>query len=58
VRAIVYTGTSGRQAMGLEERPDPLPGSEELLVAVRFAAMASSGKFGKTLPAFRELASG
>jgi NADPH:quinone reductase-like Zn-dependent oxidoreductase len=58
VRAIVYTGTSGRQVMRLEERPDSSPGSEELLVAVRFAAMASSGKFGKVLLAFRERASG
>jgi NADPH:quinone reductase len=39
VRAIVYTGTGGREVMRFEERPDPAPGSAELLVAVRFAAL-------------------
>jgi NADPH:quinone reductase len=39
VRAIVYTGTSGRRVMRLEERPDPSPGSDDLLVTVRFAAV-------------------
>jgi NADPH:quinone reductase-like Zn-dependent oxidoreductase len=39
VRAIVYTGTGGREVMGFEERPDPAPGSAELLFAVRFAAL-------------------
>jgi NADPH2:quinone reductase len=39
VRAIVYTGTGGREVMGFEERPDLAPGSAELLVAVRFPAL-------------------
>jgi NADPH:quinone reductase-like Zn-dependent oxidoreductase len=39
VRAIVYTGTGGREVMRLEERPDPAPGSNELLVAARFAGV-------------------
>jgi len=39
VRAIVYTGTGGREVMRLEERPDPVPGSEEVLVAARFAGI-------------------
>ena len=39
MRAIVYTGTGGREVMRLEERPDPVPGSEEVLVAARFAGI-------------------
>src|SRR2546428_13231944 len=39
VRAIVFAGTGGREVMRLEERPDPVPGSEELLVAARFAGI-------------------
>jgi len=35
----VYVGTGGREVMRLEERPDPVPGSEELLVAARFAGI-------------------
>jgi NADPH:quinone reductase-like Zn-dependent oxidoreductase len=35
----VYTGTGGREVMRFEERPDPVPGSEEVLVAVRFAGI-------------------
>jgi NADPH:quinone reductase len=39
VRAIVYVGAGGPEVMRLEERPDPVPGTEELLVAARFAAL-------------------
>lgn len=39
MRAIVYTGTGGREVMRFEDRPDPARGSAELLVAVRFAAL-------------------
>ena len=35
----MYVGTGGREVMRLEERPDPVPGSEELLVAARFAGI-------------------
>src|ERR671923_24787 len=42
VRAIVYTGAGGREVMRLEERPDPVPGTEELLVAARFAGINSA----------------
>jgi NADPH2:quinone reductase len=35
----VYTGTGGREVMRLEERPDPAPGSEEVLVAARFTGI-------------------
>ena len=33
MRAIVFTGAGGAEVMSLEERPDPEPGSDELLVA-------------------------
>jgi hypothetical protein len=39
VRAIVFAGTGGRAVMRLEQRPDPVPGSEELLVATTFAGV-------------------
>jgi NADPH2:quinone reductase len=39
VRAIVFTGAGGAEVMRLEERPDPVPGSDDVLVAVRFAAL-------------------
>lgn len=37
VRAIVFAGTGGREVIRLEERPDPLLGSEEVLVAATFS---------------------
>jgi putative PIG3 family NAD(P)H quinone oxidoreductase len=33
MRAIVFTGAGGAEVMKLEERPDPVPGSDEVLVA-------------------------
>jgi NADPH2:quinone reductase len=39
VRAIVFTGTGGREVVQLEERPDPRPGSNEVLVETRFAGI-------------------
>lgn len=39
MRAVVFTGAGGREVMRVEERPDPEPGSEELLVAARFAGV-------------------
>src|SRR5919108_626316 len=42
MRAIVFTGAGGREVMRLEERPDPVPGTEELLVAARFAGINSA----------------
>ena len=35
----MYLGTGGREVMRLEERPDPVPGSEDVLVAARFAGI-------------------
>jgi putative PIG3 family NAD(P)H quinone oxidoreductase len=39
VRAVVFTGTGGREVMRLEDRPDPVPGSDEVLVAARYAGV-------------------
>jgi len=39
VRAVVFEGTDGREVMRLKERPDPVPGSEEVLVGARFAGI-------------------
>lgn len=39
MRAIVYTGAGGAEVMSLEERPDPQPGSDEVVVAARFSGL-------------------
>jgi NADPH:quinone reductase-like Zn-dependent oxidoreductase len=39
MRAIVFAGVGGPEVMRLEERPDPVPGDGEVLVAARFAAL-------------------
>ena len=42
MRAIVFAGVGGPEVMRLEERPDPVPGDGEVLVAVRYAALNSA----------------
>ncbi len=39
MRAIVFTGAGGNEVVTLEERPDPAPQGEDVLVAVRFAGL-------------------
>lgn len=39
MRAVVFTGKGGNEVVSVEERPDPVPGSDEVLVAVRYAAL-------------------
>jgi NADPH:quinone reductase len=39
VRAVVFAGAGGNEVLRLEERPDPVPGSEELLVRVTHAGL-------------------
>lgn len=39
MRAIVYTGAGGAEVMSLEERPDPKPGSDEVVVEARFSGL-------------------
>lgn len=39
MRAIVFTGAGGNEVVALEERPDPTPHGEDILVSVRFAGL-------------------
>ncbi len=39
VRAVVFAGAGGNEVIRLEERPDPVPGSQELLVHVTHAGL-------------------
>jgi NADPH2:quinone reductase len=39
MRAIVFTGAGGPEVMALEQRPDPVPGANEVLVAATHAGL-------------------
>ncbi len=39
MRAVVFTGAGGSEVVRVEERPDPVPGSDEVLVAAAFAGL-------------------
>src|SRR5258705_10302021 len=39
VRAVTFKGTGGNEVVSLAERPDPVPGSHEIVVAARFAGV-------------------
>jgi NADPH:quinone reductase len=39
VRAVTFAGTGGNEVVRLEERPDPVPGDHEVVVAARFAGL-------------------
>ena len=39
MRAVVFAGAGGNEVIRLEQRPDPAPGSEELLVRVTHAGL-------------------
>jgi NADPH:quinone reductase len=39
VRAVVFTGAGGNEVVKVEERPDPVPSGEEVVVRARFAAL-------------------
>lgn len=39
MRAVVYKGAGGPEVIVVEERPDPVPGAGELLVAVRIGGL-------------------
>src|SRR5712691_12378652 len=39
VRAVVFAGHGGNEVVRLEQRPDPVPGTHEVLVAARFAGI-------------------
>ncbi len=39
MRAVVFTGAGGNEVVSLEERPDPQPGPEDVVVRVAFAGL-------------------
>ena len=39
MRAVVFAGHGGNEVVRLEERPDPVPGAHEVVVAARFAGI-------------------
>jgi putative PIG3 family NAD(P)H quinone oxidoreductase len=39
VKAVVFTGAGGNEVIRLEERPDPSPGTHDVLVRTRFAGL-------------------
>ncbi len=39
MRAVVFTGRGGNEVVEVEERPDPHPGSQDVLVHTRFAGL-------------------
>jgi putative PIG3 family NAD(P)H quinone oxidoreductase len=39
VRCVVFTGTGGNEVVDLVEREDPVPGTQDVLVRVRFAGL-------------------
>jgi NADPH:quinone reductase len=39
VQAVVFRGAGGNEVVALETRPDPVPGTEDVLVHVRYAAL-------------------
>lgn len=39
MRAVTFAGTGGNEVVSVTERPDPVPGSHEVLVAARYAGV-------------------
>ena len=39
MRAVVFTGAGGNEVVALDERPDPTPSGDDVLVAVRYAGL-------------------
>jgi NADPH2:quinone reductase len=39
MRAVVFTGAGGNEVVSVEERPDPVPGPEDVIVRVAFAGL-------------------
>ena len=39
MRCVVFTGVGGGEVVDLQDRPDPVPGSGELIVRVRYAGL-------------------
>jgi len=39
VRAVVFTGAGGNEVVAVEDRPDPIPTGDDVLLEVRYAAL-------------------
>ena len=39
MRAVVFSGAGGNEVVSVEDRPDPEPGPDDVLIAVRFAGL-------------------
>ena len=39
MKAVTFTGAGGNEVVALQERADPVPGTDEVLVAARFAGV-------------------
>ena len=39
MRAVVFTGAGGNEVVRFEERPDPVPEGDEVLLAVRYSGL-------------------
>jgi len=39
MKAVTFAGTGGNEVVSLAERPDPVPGSQEVIVAARYAGV-------------------
>ena len=39
MRAVVFTGAGGNEVVALEDRPDPVPAGDDVLLQVRYAAL-------------------
>jgi NADPH:quinone reductase len=39
VKAVTFAGAGGNEVVSLQERADPVPGSDEIVVAARFAGV-------------------
>src|SRR5262249_53948726 len=39
VRAVTFTGAGGNEIVAVQERADPVPGTDEVIVAARFAGV-------------------
>jgi putative PIG3 family NAD(P)H quinone oxidoreductase len=45
MRAVVFTGAGGNEVVRVEERPDPVPGTHDVVVSVRFAGLNPADTF-------------
>ena len=39
MHAVVFTGAGGNEVVAFEERPDPVPTGDDVLLEVRYAAL-------------------